>query len=146
MAMKIPVFFMLNSLLLFFPACDKKAEDEVLVKFRSLPVLRFCNIEQIPSDKQKHHVIKSQQEYQTLMGCRVNVADINFNKEFLLAGWKAYTDCASKKSEEVRLVRDRIRYEITVERKECTSLDTVFFMVALPVDLRDKPVSFSIID
>jgi len=95
--MKALIFLTLSSLLFFIFACNKKAEEGTLVEFRSLPALKFCNIEQAPAGKEAHHVIKSQREYQELLGCRANAPDINFNKEFVLAGWIAYTHCASKK-------------------------------------------------
>ena len=129
--MKRRYYLPVISMILFIFSCSKDDSPIVNVEYEKLPLNRVCSITSMdPSGDivKNTYVITNQQEYEKLTSCISNPIEVDFSKNFVLAGRVAFDNCAELKSESLQLKDNILQYRINIEQQDCEKLDTVFFI------------------
>lgn len=137
----------LISIILFILSCSEDDSPIVNVEYEKLSLNSVCNIASIARSDvitKNTYVITNQQHYEKLTSCISNPIEVDFSKNFVLAGRVAFDNCAELKSESIQLKDNILQYQINIEQQDCEKLDTIYFMASVPVRFKDNQVSFDI--
>lgn len=137
----------LISMILFIFSCSEDNSPVINVEYEKLSLNSVCSIASTESSGEiakNTYVITNQQEYEKLTSCISNPIEVDFSKNFVLAGRVAFDNCAELKSESIQLKDNILQYQINIEQQDCEKLDTIYFMASVPVRYKDNQVSFDI--
>ncbi len=134
-------------MILFIFSCSEDDSPIVNVGYEKLSLNSICSIAstEAPGVITKNtYVITNQQAYEKLTSCIPNPIEVDFSKNFILAGRVAFDNCAELKSESIQLKDNILQYQINIEQQDCEKLDSIYFMASVPIRYKENQVSFDI--
>ncbi|WP_118195918.1 hypothetical protein [Albibacterium indicum] len=135
--------FLKTILLIVFISCSKN-DIGTPVNFEVVNDAFCTTITPNQGMEEKTFVITSQSEYELATGCKDRSPIANFDTHFLLGGWRAFNTCAHLTNQSLTVKGRKLQYQIDVDIQDCQKLDTVYFMISVPLSYINHEIDFRI--
>jgi hypothetical protein len=138
-------FLVLAFVFFHITGCSK--EDKIKsVAFIKFSIAGACpgSVLTSSAEKEKTIVITTQEMLSKETGCLASAPQVDFNTHFVLAGRAALTNCAELEEETIEEMDNTIKYRVQTRQRDCLPLDTVYFMAAVPIQYKDRQITFDI--
>lgn len=99
---------------------------------------------QLTKQEEYPFTAKTQEEYASKTACIANPPEIDFSTHYIIGGSVYVPRCAELQDQNLRLVGDKLVYQVHIDQLDCQALSMVHFMVTVPISYKDKEVDFQI--
>lgn len=143
-------FLLLTSLILFLHLFCKKdcynadcTREEQVIPFDSPSSLQQYWLKNIDENKNEINlIIRSHEDYEKYIGSDKSLPDIDFSKQFLLAGRVRLSACGRLKEQKIVLQCDKLKYTVSTEAMACQKPTDVFFFAIIDIKYKAYSIDF----